>query len=284
MKVLYIVSDRRSGSTLLENLLSQISGVISVGELAFLKSHFDRDDEHFKIWNWQCSCKQNIENCVFWKKNYLEIDSNGLKTDFSSKPSAWQMLRQNAKDPRKLVGDEPDAILSNLMSIYQKIWTNESPKLIVDSSKNLITGLKLKEAYPESIVLLNLRRDFRAVAYSKIIRKDIKGFWKKLKMIAAAFLVHQSKEKYASDYDFVLDYETLATSTRSTIKKVIEELGITADKIPMQFGVLEDMHAIAGTPSRFEIKPITLDNRWVGWYRKQFGLRISLSLLNIFLK
>lgn len=284
MKVLYIVSDRRSGSTLLENLLSQISGVISVGELAYLKSHFDRDDEKFKVWNWQCSCGENIENCPFWKKNYLALDHTGLETDYPSKPTAWQILRQYSTIHKSLTGPEHDTILENLMSIYGKIWANESPGLIVDSSKNLITGLRLKEAFPGQIILLNLRRDYRAVAYSKIVRKKIKGFGKRLKMMIAAYLVHQAKEKYNKKYDFVLDYEALASNTKSTIEDLIKALSIKTDTIPHQFGVLENMHTIAGTPSRFEIKPVTLDVRWIAWYKKQLGLRLSLSLLNLFLK
>ena len=37
--VIYIIADRRSGSTLLENMLSKSEEIISVGELAMLKGH-----------------------------------------------------------------------------------------------------------------------------------------------------------------------------------------------------------------------------------------------------
>ena len=41
--VIYIISDRRSGSTLLENMLSKSEEIISVGELAMLKGHIYKE-------------------------------------------------------------------------------------------------------------------------------------------------------------------------------------------------------------------------------------------------
>ena len=53
--VIYIISDRRSGSTLLENILSKSNETVSVGELAMLKGHILKEGPG-EIWNWNCSC------------------------------------------------------------------------------------------------------------------------------------------------------------------------------------------------------------------------------------
>src|SRR5881397_149559 len=64
--VIYIISDRRSGSTLLENILSKSSEVTSVGELAMLKGHILKQGPGER-WNWNCSCGNSVMECVFWR-------------------------------------------------------------------------------------------------------------------------------------------------------------------------------------------------------------------------
>ena len=45
--VIYIISDRRSGSTLLENMLSKSEEIISVGELAMIRGHIYKEGPGF---------------------------------------------------------------------------------------------------------------------------------------------------------------------------------------------------------------------------------------------
>ncbi len=40
--IIYVMSDKRAGSTLLENILSKSDETVSVGELALLKNHIFR--------------------------------------------------------------------------------------------------------------------------------------------------------------------------------------------------------------------------------------------------
>jgi hypothetical protein len=53
--IIYIMSDNRSGSTLLENILSKSDECFSVGELAMLKGHL------LKIWS---GVKMELDLCM----------------------------------------------------------------------------------------------------------------------------------------------------------------------------------------------------------------------------
>ena len=63
--LIYIASDVRSGSTLLDYLLSNNDNIISIGEFALLNDHLNRKGWGVS-WDWCCSCGQHLEDCSFW--------------------------------------------------------------------------------------------------------------------------------------------------------------------------------------------------------------------------
>ena len=77
--VIYIISDRRSGSTLLENILSKSGEIVSVGELAMLKGHIDKQGPGV-FWNWNCSCGKPVLECEFWAKVLENIYDKNFET------------------------------------------------------------------------------------------------------------------------------------------------------------------------------------------------------------
>jgi hypothetical protein len=79
IKVIYLISDRRSGSTLLENILSKSVETVSVGELAMLKGHIEKDGPG-ELWNWTCSCGQPIMQCEFWSEVLGNIYDDSFET------------------------------------------------------------------------------------------------------------------------------------------------------------------------------------------------------------
>src|SRR5690242_9267801 len=81
--VIYVVSDRRSGSTLLENILSKSPQVTSLGELNTLKGHILKQGPGER-WNWNCACGQPLTLCEFWSpilKNTYEDDPSCFDTN-----------------------------------------------------------------------------------------------------------------------------------------------------------------------------------------------------------
>src|SRR5207237_7541437 len=73
--VIYVMADVRSGSTLLENILSKSDETVSVGELALLKGHILHRGPGIK-WNWNCSCGTPVMECSFWKDALKGVDVN----------------------------------------------------------------------------------------------------------------------------------------------------------------------------------------------------------------
>src|SRR5688572_3140851 len=61
MRVLYISGWQRSGSTILANILGQLDGFVSTGELYYLWDY---------VWerNIRCGCGSGFHDCPLWKK------------------------------------------------------------------------------------------------------------------------------------------------------------------------------------------------------------------------
>jgi len=60
MKILYIISQKRSGSKLIENSPGQHKQAISIGEFRMLKCHYLKE-EPGELWNWKCNCGAEIK-------------------------------------------------------------------------------------------------------------------------------------------------------------------------------------------------------------------------------
>src|SRR5690606_31016409 len=103
--IVYIVSDVRSGSTLLENIISRENDVFPVGELHSLGSYLRREGWGAE-WQWRCSCGEEIEKCSFWKLVLLDFDSPfcelGINTEICDIGA----------------GADDDKVIENLESIY----------------------------------------------------------------------------------------------------------------------------------------------------------------------
>src|SRR4051812_14817444 len=104
--VIYVMADVRSGSTLLENILSKSHETISVGELALLKGHIQHQGPGIK-WNWNCSCGFPVLECGFWKDTLKGIDVNA--TNFNTS------IDWNYRSSRMLIGGILHAFLKKAL-------------------------------------------------------------------------------------------------------------------------------------------------------------------------
>src|SRR6476619_4916661 len=92
--IIYIMSDNRSGSTLLENILSKSDECFSVGELTMMKGHLLKNGPGEK-WKWTCACGKPLTECEFWgsivQQTYTTNPENfesSIKWNFKSKALA----------------------------------------------------------------------------------------------------------------------------------------------------------------------------------------------------
>ena len=139
--VIYIIADRRSGSTLLEFMLSVHPEAIALGELRMLHGHFFKKGAGAR-WDWNCTCGQPIKSCPFWTKvlNVFkdkeapqtlikQIPSKTLGL-FSFKNSVEQIIKSASHDKKG------EAIANHNWKIYNSVFEHTKKKIIIDSSKD----------------------------------------------------------------------------------------------------------------------------------------------------
>lgn len=276
--VIYIISDRRSGSTLLENILSKSGETVSVGELAMLKGHIVKQGPG-EIWSWNCSCGNPVLQCEFWSKVLAGIYSDDFETKItwhykSSKALFAAMNPTVSKNNLfKFIRNKKNKkTINNLDVLYSSIATVSNKKFIVDSSKDPLQGLAVNECATVNAKFIWLSRDLRAITFSKLKRWKVnKRSDKKpletltdsfyYKRICAAVLKSIPKNNFIK-----IDYEALAANPQKELDAICTKLGLQKYQAPL-YMELSDDHTIAGTPGRFERKPIAADNSWKEFYK-----------------
>ncbi len=288
------MADRRSGSTLLENILSKSAEAVSVGELAMLEGHILKEGPGDK-WNWNCSCGHSIIECVFWSPILKEVNfekAKDFKTNidwnFKSKkiqsasliPSVFNNnLKQLAFSKKNKV------IVETLNNIYKSIYKITGKKIIIDSSKDPVQALALyKNKSDADIKIIWLKRDIRAIANSKNKWKNLnKRRQKSLLNILIDVTYYRSicyaVSKQISSADIVtINYEDLAINTQSELDRINKKFNLK-NYIAPQFMELEEDHTIGGTPERFSKKPISYDGSWKKNYENKKLLYLMGGLL-----
>ena len=294
--IIYVMADVRSGSTLLENILSKSPETVSVGELALLKGHILHKGPGIK-WNWNCSCGLTVAECPFWNNALKNIDVSAADFNIS--------VQWNYKSNKILTGSFFPFILKNallqinerkinqstiaaLTAIYKNIFQYTGKRFIIDSSKDPVQAymLYLNKPADFDVKIIGLTRDLRAIAASKrkwsiankkqhqkSLGKFISNslFYKRICTIISGLVKPEDS--------LTISYEQLATDTQNQLNTIFAKTGMQPYKAP-EYMYVEDDHTIAGTPQRFEKKPIVYDNTWKQAYNKKPLLSFIGNLIN----
>ena len=176
-QVIYIMSDNRSGSTLLENMLSKSQECFSVGELAMLKGHLLKKGPGER-WNWNCSCGKPFTQCSFWASIVTETNAtaspdfqtntymnlkNRILNRISISPSFFKnKLLQICSTPQNM------AVTNTENNLFKLVAEKSGKNVIIDSSKNPVQALAIyKNRKDIQVKIIWLKRDLRAIAVSK---------------------------------------------------------------------------------------------------------------------
>lgn len=294
--VIFVASESRSGSTLLDLLLGNQDEYVSVGEMRQLQGISLQDycvagfrDQRYPL---ICTCGQPLDTCKFWKSVEVASGLSFKTTSFKgSAPSSWKKLIQVSYliGGRRLVrglgslfpviGNELK-VASNCFQVYDAIGEFTGARYIVDSSKDIYHYLLLKMMCPGQVKLVILHRDGRAVAFSQV-RSNRSGLWpsdEQLSPFAQAvkhwvrvnrnILLFSNRTKKQDKY--VLRYEDLCTDPQKSLERLLK--GLRAD-VPALSTELQkvDRHNLGGSPSRLDLSQTTiqLDERW----RKEISAR-----------
>jgi hypothetical protein len=283
IKVLYIGGYGRSGSTLLAQLLGQIQGFHSVGEM-------------WNIWqrcfieNQLCGCGKPFRQCEFWgaviEEAFGGFDQVALKeiNDLSRLMRSPQYLLpltfpklRTAQQHKKI-----SAYLSILRRLYVAIHQVSGGRVIVDASKGPRYAMLLNEIEEIDLRIVHLVRDSRGVVYSwqkKRIKPEV--YWKteymdQLNPTSAALIWNvtnyfmQTFRERGAAYIF-MRYEDLITSPRSGLARLLEFAGESAQTAypvesdgAMSYTATRIEHSAGGNPSRYRQGSVTLrqDDEW----------------------
>lgn len=245
------MGDHRSGTTLLENILAQLKGTITVGELRLLSDHYQKSGPGEK-WQWQCSCGKDIGRCSFWQKIVA--------------PSANDVM-VNTKISKKSTCEE----IRSFTCLYHRIFSHVTDSLLIDSSKNIDQGILLKRKLKDELDIYIVTRNFLDVAASKYFHAKHKGIYKN-----ALILIFVSIWTQIQLYTLVLfrkgthvRYCDLVNrnSRNALIQSISSRYNLCVQKTPTTFVNANIFHSIAGTPSRFQTKPIKFSTKRYSFIR-----------------
>lgn len=279
-KLIYIVSDQRSGSTMLDMILANGHGVVSVGEMKLLSNYIQREG-HGSSSDWKCTCGESIDDCDFWgkiiSKHKQENVGVAIETDTSTKSDKKEILKVIFLSYFRLLAIYLDKnlkglkVAENCWALYSLVSQMTDKSYILDSSKSPEQLYYIaKAAKDKKIKTIYIVRDSRGVSNSKLKWAKVFGKTKKLnlnKALLAWFLVNLKIKRILKSIDNIdtlrVNYEDLCENPKAVLLKICEFINIDyCDEMLLMDAC--DKHNIAGTPNIFSKKNdmIKKDESW----------------------
>jgi len=276
VKVLYIVGGWRSGSTLIDNLLGQIDGFFSVGEIYYMW-----DDN--LIENRLCGCGNPFRGCEVWRGIMDEayggmevVDANEMvrlrKSGARTRHIPLLMMPQGESLFKSRLG----SYLDNLERLYQGISSSTGSSVVVDSSKLVLYGYLLGMLPSIDLYVVHLVRDSRAVTYSWMRSKfqpDIDIFMPRYNPVYSALLwtvtnlAVESLWRGSPERYMRLRYEDFIARPKGSVARILELVRESNPELPFVDDHRVDLgvnHTVSGNPGRFKTGIIELrpDEEW----------------------
>jgi hypothetical protein len=277
VRVLYVGSWSRSGSTLLDLILGQIPGFVSVGELRYL---WDRGLRERQL----CGCGAAVPDCPFWDAVLQAAFGGADRVDAGAMLALQRRVDGLARLPWVLAPWRPPRLERDLRAyrevlgrVYRAVLAVSGASTIVDSSKYAAYGQLLAGVPGLDLRVLHLVRDSRAVAYSWTRRRRLLEVateerympvfrpWRSaadwgLENLGLDLLRRPSRRYH------ILRYEDLAAEPHAALTAALDRIGIVAELGFLREGRLNlgSNHTVAGNPVRFrrgEV-PIGPDVEW----------------------
>jgi hypothetical protein len=284
MKVLYVCSAARCGSTLTDMFLGGHPQAASLGEANFLAKVIRLGEK--------CSCGALVRDCPQWQAVYgrlarwgfdvqrpyryrlwdavawgtidQEHQTRGFLAAVRAR-GAWMALRDRVPvSLRNAVPIPPsyDEALGNKVRLYEAVADAWGKQWIVDSSKNVREAVELFHRHPGSVRILLLTRDGRGVYLSRRSSgrdrdESIKGWLSYYTRALELLDKHVPPEARMQ-----LKYEDVAGDPQNAGEALCRFIGLEFQPSMLKLdGVVR--HMVNGNDTRFAPgKGIALDERW----------------------
>lgn len=277
VRVLYILGWGRSGTTILDNILGQVDGCFSCGELRYL---WDRN----LIENRLCGCGLEFSECSFWKK-VLDRAYGGAHNIPTQQVISWRDQARTRHLPflfsrshRRGMDPRIAEYGSYLESLYRAIRDVAAADIVVDSSKFPSYAWVLSQVEKVELSIVHIVRDPRGVAYSWLRKKrrldgGTKAFLDRhgpIKSTAIWSAWNIAGERMADAVDgryLRFHYEEFARSPRAVIDAILQLVGKSGCSPPFQGKhkmSLAPNHTVSGNPVRMKSGVVTIaeDDEW----------------------
>jgi hypothetical protein len=292
-KVLYIAGPGRSGSTILDQILGEVPGFVSTGELQMIW-------QRGLVEGQSCGCSVSVRDCPFWRAVVDEafggMDADGARAvlallDRYVPMSARRLarLRADTSRERRSHGRTSNALryAQSLESLYRAIASVAGARVVVDSTKTVV-GAAMAAATDLDVYVLHLVRDPRAVAHSWArnrrpgeVRRDPGGleFARALSFSFEWTTRNLALEllQPAAGRRLKLRYEDLTSSPAACVAKICDFVGERLDANPVSAQgavVLGENHMASGNRARYVRGEVVIrpDDEW----RHSMSARTSL--------
>ena len=273
--VAYIASSGRTGSTLLDLLLSRHQDVIGVGEVHRL-SEYARDPSLGS-----CACGAKVTECPFWRSALIALRNRLSKPELDWQSWPTTVLRSGRLEIRDLLAASGArslwiaggillssiaryrSVMRNSWTLYETLCELTGTRVLVDSTKD---GGRLKGLYyedPKRLRIVLQVRDGRAVAASQIHREGVT-----MADAARSWLVRYRRLDAAlrgipGEKILYSRYEDLCLNPSAELQRIYKFLHIPDQDVVVDFKK-ELAHNIGGNPmlSRRTETDIRLDESW----------------------
>jgi hypothetical protein len=261
-KIIYILSDVRSGSTLLDQLLGAHPRTASLGEVNNLKAYALQDRSIYNPAHpLDCSCGKSFATCEFWSaaEKTLGRPFAELKLMPDLTGHAGRLLRKYPRLFRLLICIWR-RVGHDSFDLYDVVFDSSKADYLVDSSKNPFRFRTIYNAGPSRVIPLVLTRDYRAVVHSKMkrgasMKGGMYGWVSRMRQIAV-----MTADIPATIH---VSYEDLCRDPRAELERIFTAIGLPFSEDCLSRP--EVSHHIGGSPSKFDPakRQIRLDDKYL---------------------
>lgn len=280
-QIIYVLSDNRSGSTLLDQLLGGHEEVVSLGEVHHLAAYAQQDRRLYDpVHPLDCSCGKALTDCQFWQCVESNLASPLASLNLHSRfhrPGSGRISSRLSRWPRRILHRYPSILNSRIGSsvydirrvaadsfaLFDAVADVTGVRFVTDSSKSAIRYRALYNYAPGRVFAIVLVRDYRGVVHSKVKRgRDVQVTTREWARRLA--LIEAVTRDVPSECVHTMRYEDLCEDPRREMSQLCDRLGLSfSDSLLAR--PQSSLHHLGGSPSKFDPsrREIALDRSYV---------------------
>ncbi|MFW6155409.1 MAG: sulfotransferase [Planctomycetota bacterium] len=293
-KLLYILGDNRSGSTMLSAILNGVDGFASVGEMWY---YWQRGC----VENWLCSCGEAFRDCPFWSAVDRRVNEADRRRRLAEALSLFAARQTRGRDlvnrlvlwkhRRRRRQGERAAAARAFGAVFEVLFEFSGARVLVDSSKvpTMAALHELNEAY--DTYFLHLLRDPRAKTYSEHYRKRVQvGDGRGAKEMGKALwlsvhrwnTLNRRGNAFAKTNRYLrLRYEQFVADPAGAVRRIVAFVDEDPQLVEQADGgfPVGDLHLFSGNPSRMasDVMTVRADMEWCEKYPPVAKAMVSLA-------